>query len=805
MGVLLDGVKVLELGAGSTASSIAGMLLADGGARVIKVEPPAGDRFRTSHPSGFVVWNRGKESLVLDLERADDRRSFRELATGADMVLDGFSAGRADEWEIGYETLRVLNPGLVYAAISGFGTRGAYSTIPGYEPIVAAKAGLFSRGMYGFRDGPLYYPVPWGGFASAMQIVAGALAALRVRTTTGRGQRVDGSLVAGLDPYDFYGTPTWQLAVRRGEGAPQDIMGVTGASRYAIMPCARDGRFIQTPTMLAHQARALVEVTELAGAFDDPKFSEMPQFPTAEIAQEWEDAILEAFRAKDSSHWLARLGEHPDAAFEPLVTSEEALDDPQFQHNHDVVTVRDPVRGAIREVGPIGHFRATPCVIERSAPALDEHAAPWAAEPPTDPTGRRAPDSPLSGVTIVEFGAFYAMPYALAMLANLGARIIKIEDRAGDPARQAFGPEVMSFKTTPGKESVSLDMRDARCQQLVRNILAVSDAFVVGYRPGVVDRMGLDYDTLRTLNKRLVFVQATGYGATGPKSARPLYGPAASAIAGAYGRQAGYWSRPENNEGMSVMEIRAVVAPRLSIIQDGDANGALGLSAAISMALHHQLTTGEGQYVLTSMIASNAWAYADDFCSYDGKPAVPLADEDYLGLDALHRVYEAADGSWVCLHVDTPGEWTRFTAATGLEANEYPSPSQRALDGPLAAALQRLFSSAPASAWEHVLVAARVPCVEAYAGGQSAFTSTDPTMRASGRTAEVPHPLYTTLVRAAPALEFSEHRVRLAPNCLRGQHNDSVLAEFGVDETTRKEWTEAGILFPPDPVVPIPS
>src|SRR5205823_5264677 len=137
--------------------------------------------------------------------------------------------------------------------------------------------------------------------------------------------------------------------------------------------------------------------------------------------------------------------------------------------------------------------------------------------------------------------------------------------------------EILTFKTTPGKESISLDLRDERSQRLVRDILTRADVFVTGYRPGVVERLGLGYDTLQKRNPKLIFVQATGYGADGPKAARPLYGPAASAIAGAYGRQAGYWSRPERNAGMSLMEIYAVIHPRLAIIQDGDANGALGL------------------------------------------------------------------------------------------------------------------------------------------------------------------------------------------------------------------------------------
>src|SRR5206468_4266029 len=147
----------------------------------------------------------------------------------------------------------------------------------------------------------------------------------------------------------------------------------------------------------------------------------------------------------------------------------------------------------------------TPCLIERSAPVLGAHDELWPPENPSTPNGQAAPQFPLSDVTIVEFGAFYAMPYALAVLASMGARVIKIEDANGDPARQAFGPEILTFKTTPGKESISLDLRDERSQRLVRDILTRADVFVTGYRPGVVERLGLGYDTLQKRNPKLIF------------------------------------------------------------------------------------------------------------------------------------------------------------------------------------------------------------------------------------------------------------------------------------------------------------
>src|ERR1700712_3173445 len=198
------GLNVLELGSGSAAASIAGVVLADAGAWVIKMEPPDGDRLRTENPSGFLVWNRGKDSVVADLRTAEGQDRLRELALTADIVIEGFAPGNTDGWGIGADALRALNPALIHCSITGFGKTGPYAGLKAYDSLVAAKVGLCARGGFGHRDGPIMFPVPWASFGAAMQSVAGILGALLVREKTGRGQALDATLVAGLDPIDYF-------------------------------------------------------------------------------------------------------------------------------------------------------------------------------------------------------------------------------------------------------------------------------------------------------------------------------------------------------------------------------------------------------------------------------------------------------------------------------------------------------------------------------------------------------------------------------------------------------------------------
>jgi crotonobetainyl-CoA:carnitine CoA-transferase CaiB-like acyl-CoA transferase len=796
-----DGLNVVELGAGSTAGSMAGMVLADAGARVVKVEPPEGDRLRTAAPSAFLVWNRGKESVVADLRTDDGRARAREFAAAADVVIDAFAPGVSERWGIGRDDLRSANARLIHCSITGFGRTGPYARLKGYEALVAAKAGLFARGGFGHRTGPIMYPVPWGGYGAAMQATAGIIGALLVREQSGRGQALEATLVAGLDPVDYFMSTVYQLTRRRGEAPMLDAREQLAASRYGVLVCSKDGRFIQTSTLLPHQGKALTVAAGREGALDDPRFRRLPMFETAEDAQAWEDLLCEAFREHDLDHWLPILEASPDIAFEVARTSEEGLDHPQIIHNGDVITVEDPVHGPVRQVGPIGHFTATPCVISRSAPPVGANTGPFVPPPATDPRDQAAPLHPLAGVTIVEFGYFYAMPYGLAMAAELGARVVKLEDAKGDPHRTSFGPDVASTKTTAGKESLSVDLSTPRGREIAQKVVGQADVFVTGFRSGVADRLGLGYDELRARNPRLLYVHAAGYGSDGPYAHRALYAQAAQAVAGSFGRQVGYWAAPERNLDMSVIELQAVVAPRLNQVVDGDSNAALGLLAALALGIYHQRRTGEGQFLSTSMIAGNAWAYSDDFCRYEGKPPVPVCDSEYYGVNALYRVYPASEG-WICLAVTTEREWRDLLETTGLMHlacdDRFATAAARAAhDDDLAAQLEARFGEKAAAEWEAALSAHDVGCVEVFMGGQPAFTSNDPVLRETGLTIEVDHPLFGSMVRAAPPLSFSETPSRVGPPCVRGQHNHTILHEHGYSNDDITAFEKDAIVFPP--------
>ncbi len=798
--MICSGLNVVEVGTASMAASMAGMMFADNGARVIKIEPPTGDRLRTENPSGFLVWNRGKESLVLDLRTAEGQSGYRELVADADVVIEAFSPGTVERWGIGYDSLAAADPSLVYCSITGFGHGNGYSHLKGYEALVAAKLGLYSRGEFAPRSGPIMFTQPSAGYGAAMLATAGIAAALGVREQTGRGQRVDTSLAQGLEPVDYFVAMVVQMAMRAGGTAATDPRAAMMATRYGLLAVSSDGYFIQTSTVLPHQAKALTQAVGLDHLIELPQNAKMPMFDTAEDAQEWEDAIWAAFRSKTRDEWSEILLGFEDVPFEFACTSEEGTRHPQIVHNGDVIALDDPAQGTVRQVGPLAHFTSTPSSISRSAPALGSNDGPLASRPALTSDGA-APKHALDGVTIVDFGYFYAMPYGTAMAASMGARVIKIEDLNGDPHRVSFGPEVASVKTMSDKESLSIDLRSAAGREAAHKLLATADAFVVGFRSGVAEKVGLDYATLRAINPRLVYLHAAGYGIDGPYARRALYAQAAQTVAGSFGRQVGHWANPELNRDMSLMEIQAVVAPRLGQVIDGDSNASLAVLAALSLGLLHQRRSGEGQFLSTSMIGANAWTYSDDFCTYETKPPIPQTDSEYMGINALYRVYPTAE-EWVCLVVPTDAEWLRFLEASGRtdladDARFATAAARAANDEALVAELTALFATRTASDWESALAAADVGCVSVNPNGAGMITCTDPVLRAGGLVVDSPHPTFGTVTRWAPLVTFSETPGTSGPACLRGEHNRSILSELGYSPERIDELEAAGVISGP--------
>jgi formyl-CoA transferase len=375
----LAGVRVVELTT-TWAGPMAGCMLADFGADVIKVEHPAGEVARrsppflpgTSKPLSFMqaTLNRNKRSLSLDLHHARGREIFLELCGRADLVIENFRPGTLDGWGVGWQELRARKHDLILVSISGFGQYGRDHDRAGYDPLAQAASGFLS--LNGSPDGePVKAPTFLGDDLSGLHAALAALAALRHRDRTGEGQRVD---VALLDAMLFQSTGYLTLGAM---DVPLPRLGTQFriAAPANVYAC-RDGRAMVGVLIDAHWKR-------LARVIGRPELADDPGYATtaARIARRAEvDALLGAWLAERTvaEAEAALLAEGLPIA--PVRTYAEAARDPQVADREMLQATAVEGNPRIPVVGPAAKFSRTPTRVRSGAPALGAHNAEILAE-----------------------------------------------------------------------------------------------------------------------------------------------------------------------------------------------------------------------------------------------------------------------------------------------------------------------------------------------------------------------------------------------------------------------------------------
>ena len=306
------------------------------------------------------------------------------------------------------------------------------------------------------------------------------------------------------------------------------------------------------------------------------------------------------------------------------------------------------------------------------------------------------PEGALSGVTILDLAAWAAAPGGPGLLSDLGARVIKIEPPGGDPMGRFAGE--LFFRVNRGKERLAVDLKSPEGKDIIYRLAEKADVLLHNFRPGVPERLGLDHDTLREINPRLVYLYAASFGSTGPDAQRPAFDALISAMAGGEVLQAGEGNPPQQR-------------------QTTDHSALLGVALAILLGLRERDRTGQSQYLETTMLTGAGYLLSDDFVRYEGKPPRPVPDKGQYGLGPLYRLYRAREG-WVFLAILTDEEWSAFCDATGQSSwKEDPrfetKESRSTHKEELIALLEPLFRERPAREWETFLQARDVPCVVA--------------------------------------------------------------------------------------------
>jgi crotonobetainyl-CoA:carnitine CoA-transferase CaiB-like acyl-CoA transferase len=368
----LGGIRVLDVSQ-VMAGPFCCMLLGDMGADVIKIEPPKtgdstrhsmGFRLKGEDSPGFLALNRNKRSIALDLKDPSDREVLYALVKTADVLVENARPGVADRLGMGYETLRAINPGLVYASISGFGHTGPWAQRPGFDLIAQAMSGVLSAtGLPGQE--PVKNAIPVGDLGAGLFTTYAILSALIGRAKSGAGQFIDASLLEAA-----LGLSVWETTELWGTGkSPQPIGTANRMSAPYQAVQASDGYFV----IGAANQKLWLTFLEVVGR---PELNADARFATNALRVANRIELIETLQptiAKRTVHeWVdALLSAGVPAA--PIYNYEQALASDHIAAREMVLNVPHPVEGSFRALGFPVKMRGTPQQVRHPPPLLDQH------------------------------------------------------------------------------------------------------------------------------------------------------------------------------------------------------------------------------------------------------------------------------------------------------------------------------------------------------------------------------------------------------------------------------------------------
>ena len=367
----LQGCKVIEL-AHIMAGPVAGLMLADMGADVVKVEKLNGDDTRRFVPptingesAAFMMMNRNKRGIVLDLKSEAGREALLRLIKDADVLIENYRLGTMEKLGLGYERLSKINPGLVYCEVSGFGRTGPYAHRGGFDLIAQGMSGLMSITGEGPGREPVKVGAPVSDITAGIVAAMGIAAAYAHKLKTGEGQRVDTSLFEAAITHTY-----WQSAIAFATGSSPHAMGSAHPlnAPYQAFETA-DGWINIGAANQANWERTLA----LIGA---PDLNDEPRFSSNAVRIQNREALAEILndivRHKTTAEWL-KIFEDGGVPAGPVLTITEMHADRQAIDREMIVSTKHPVAGEVKTIGHPVKYSKTPGGVQKPAPLLGQH------------------------------------------------------------------------------------------------------------------------------------------------------------------------------------------------------------------------------------------------------------------------------------------------------------------------------------------------------------------------------------------------------------------------------------------------
>ena len=774
----LRGLKVLDFGH-YIAGPLLGMLLADQGAAVIKVERPGGDPARKE--PAFATWNRGKRSVSLDLKSQAGKATATELAKASDILLENFRPGVADRLGIGYEALSALNPRLIYCSLPGYGENHPRRQQQGWEPLIGAASGLYPNVEDSHE--PLYSPLP---IASTFAAIIGSVAvtmAVCARDRSGAGQRIEVPL------FDAMFTAMGRHLVKFHDHDEPDTRSQPRLPMQRQYQCA-DGRWVQNH---GNYRRFVHQFLEAAGnpEWGPEAVADFGRPLDVETADMWVQRFEETFRQRTALEWQEAISA-AGGACTVCKAVEEWLEHPHPLEANMVVEVEDATLGRMKQPGIQVRLRGTPGSIQSRAPLLGEHTeqvltelkqhgSPLAAEIADDDRddGPQQDEmlSALQGVRVLDLCIVLAGPTCGRTLAEYGADVIKIDDpsRPYDPSG--------SLDVNRGKRSILLDLKSEEGRQVFFELLGTADVVVENYRKGSLAKLGLDYESLRQHKPDIIYASLNAYGYDGPWSERPGWEQLAQATSGMQVRRGG---RDD--------------APMLMPYPVNDYGTGMMGAFAVALALHERNRTGNGQSVDSGLALTAGLLQSPFFLDFEGHRRNEPEGRSLRGISALSRLYQASDG-WFYLHCPDRSardrlfqldEFTRLANHPELSAESVSTPAQ---DGELARQMAKVFATRSCSHWLAKLETVDIPATKTAGIG---YFRDEEHVRKAGLVITREHPGQGMADHLGNTAHLSATPMRLGrPTPLLGADAREILAEAGIADERIAGLIASGVVVIP--------
>ncbi|MCV7332285.1 CaiB/BaiF CoA-transferase family protein [Mycobacterium cookii] len=646
---------MVELSTG-IAGSYCTKMMADGGAQVIKIEPPQGDPLRQWSASGaeipaggdgalFGYLAGGKHSVVADPDV--DAEFVNQLLAGADAVVWSRGSSLAESDAFTPAALRRNHPDLTVTSITPFGLDGPWSELPATEFTLQAWSG----GIVGLgRGSPDRAPVFVGGQVGEYLAGAFASAATLASRRRGVGELLDLSMletqIAGLT---YYPVTFFQMLGRPWRDARKlTVPGIACAKDGLVdVGCGTAQQWFDLCAMIGHQdwidEESPLSITEQANE------------KAAEIYSWFQSQNIDDIRD------LASAFRIPNA---PVANGANITGLDQFEYRQ---TFLDNPRDGFRQPGPPYRMQPAKLSPPHAAPRLGEHTAHYRkARPPVahKPDGT-ADRLPFNGLRVLDMTTFWAGPSCTHFLAMLGAEVIHVEStRKPDGTRLIAGIPVTEeqwWEKSPifsalntNKKGLTLDLQTSAGRDLLRRLIATSDIVVENFTPRVLDQIGIDFEVVQTIRPDAILLRMPGFGLDGPWRDNPAFAYVIEAASGV-SWLTGY---PDRNpyEPYSV----------------GDPNAGVHAVNALLLALEHRRCTGEGLLIEAAMIDAAVNIAAEQVIEYSAYGALLQRAGNRGPTAAPQNLYQTADvdefgrlDSWVAVAVANDEQWTGLCEALG--------------------------------------------------------------------------------------------------------------------------------------------